>query len=80
MHEPRLARAPSIAHSRLRLKRMEGEAALRVVTGGSDLVSEEVARRIVRFVTVGSEKRRRILDDPTPYFMERDLSGLEVES
>lgn len=44
-------RIPSLGHNRIRLRRMNGEEALRVVTGaGGRLVEEDVARRIVGFV------------------------------
>lgn len=44
-------RIPSLGHNRVRLRRMNGEEALRVVTGaGGGLVEEAAARRIVGFV------------------------------
>ncbi|MEM7350046.1 MAG: ribosomal protein L7/L12 [Acidobacteriota bacterium] len=41
---------PAVARHRLRLRRMDGEAALAVVRQGGEITTAEVAERIVRFV------------------------------
>lgn len=44
------ARMPALALNRLRLRRMNGEAALHVVSQAEHLIDIEVARQVVRFV------------------------------
>ncbi len=61
-------RIPTLAHNRLRLVRMDGRAAMSVVRQNPDLVSEEVAREVIRFVGAAVAG-----DDDTP------LADLEVE-
>jgi len=43
-------RIPSIALNRMRLRRMDGEAALRAVDQAPNLISSDVAKKVVRFV------------------------------
>lgn len=53
------AQMPSVTQNRMRLARMTGPQALAAVTGpGGDLVNEEVAAAIVRFVAGGAELER----------------------
>ncbi len=61
-------RIPALAHNRLRLRRMDGQAALSVVQQVEGLVSDEVAGEVIRFVAAAEER-----DAETP------LAELEVE-
>jgi formylglycine-generating enzyme required for sulfatase activity len=58
----------SVAHNRFRLERMNGVAALQAVNQAKDIISPEVAERVVRFVAAA---------DPADEFVE--LVNLEVE-
>jgi formylglycine-generating enzyme required for sulfatase activity len=59
-------RMPSVAANRYRIRRMNGEAALQVVTQEPQLIDADVAERVVRFVTAAKD----------PHI---DISSLEVE-
>ena len=71
-------RLPSIAENRMRLTRMTGVQALQAVSnpgGKLELVSDSVARQIVRFVA-GSRHKEAVSGNGRPE--EEDLAGLEV--
>jgi formylglycine-generating enzyme required for sulfatase activity len=61
-------RMGSVAHNRFRLERMNGVAALQAVNQAKDIISPEVAERVVRFVAAA---------DPADELVE--LVNLEVE-
>lgn len=66
-------RMPSLSYNRMRLQRMNGEDALRVVAGaGEHLIGRDVAERVVRFVAGEGEEH-----DPTGRPVP--LRELEVE-
>jgi WD40 repeat protein len=55
------ARMPSIALNRMRLRRMNGEAALLVVSQATNLIDADIAEQVVRFVA--ADKRQLPLAD-----------------
>ncbi len=70
---------PSVMHNRHALSHMTGEQALDVVMKpGGDLVSKEVARRIVRFVAAANETEAVICPADTAAF-NLELRNLRVE-
>jgi WD40 repeat protein len=65
---------PSIIHNRLRLLRLNGEQALRVLESGKDLIAEHVAEHVVRFVA----KQERESDEVALRDLQVDPALLSV--
>ncbi|MEY4940545.1 MAG: hypothetical protein RIQ93_2280, partial [Verrucomicrobiota bacterium] len=66
---------PSVTQNRMRLARMSGTQALAAVTGpGGALVSEDVARSIVRFVAGGAELARAEVEPSLLSLVCRELN------
>ena len=73
------AAMPSITQNRMRLARMTGQQALAaVVKPGGDLVSEEVAEAIVRFIAGGSELRNAEVEPSLLSLICRELNNARI--
>ena len=70
---------PSITQNRMRLARMNGQQALSaVMKPGGDLVSEEVAESIVRFIAGGSELRNAEVEPSLLSLICRELNSTRI--
>ena len=73
------AQMPSVTQNRMRLARMNGMQALAAVTGpGGRLVSDEVARAIVRFVAGGAELERAEVEPSLLSLVCRELNNARL--
>ena len=70
---------PSITQNRMRIARMTGEQALAAVTRpGGQLVSQEVAESIVRFVAGGAELRNAEVEPALLSLICRELNNARI--